>query len=433
MWVQFKKFVIDNALIQSNQTVLLAFSGGSDSVVLCHLLQRFGANVKLAHVNYGLRGKDSENDEHFVRSFAEKNGFELFVLNKKLSENDIKTSGGIESAARKIRYDWFEKLVKNDWIIATGHHADDHTETFILNLLKGRGIAGQTGIVVKRGKIVRPILFASKVQILSYCNKHSLSYCIDTSNLTNDYDRNFLRNNVIPLMKQLNPSLNEAIRKETEYRRLGAELIQREIKQLNQGVKNNSIPLPPFRKSVYGKLALFNLLESFHFDYSQCENILSQTKNGRVFISRKYKAVTNRDCLQVEPILKNTNEELIIQWPIELSKPFELKIIITKAAGLNSKDEIWLDAALLPSTLTIRRWQKGDFFYPSGMTGRKKLSDFFIDQKLSLLEKEKQWLLAFEKEIIWIIGKRVSRKYLANEKSKEIVHIKAAIREDSKH
>jgi tRNA(Ile)-lysidine synthase len=428
MFQEFKIFVKEHQLFQPKEKILLAFSGGADSVCLLDLLLKASFEVELAHVNFQLRGEESLADEEWVKQMATTIGLPCHCIRFDTKTYATEMGLGIEEAARNLRYNWFQELLQQHGFakLATAHHGDDQTETFLLNLVKGRGISGQTGILPKRDQIVRPLLFATKTQILTYCQQNQLSYRSDSSNLDTAFQRNFLRMKVIPLLKELNPSLNHAIEKEIEYRRQASNLLENQIKEVIQEVvKGSSIALNKLRQHPYGLLALYRYLENFQFNYSQCQDLWNAKLNGKRIFSSTYQAVLHQESVLVERL--STEEEGRI-YPIFLGEnldpiPLHCEIIKPIASFKQSGDTVFLDASLLKFPLLLRHWRMGDYFVPSGMKGRKKLSDYFINQKMSASEKKNSWLLCSGEDIVWIVGKRLDERFLAKETTKEVMKL----------
>jgi tRNA(Ile)-lysidine synthase len=428
MLQEFKTFVKEHQLFEPKEKILLAFSGGADSVCLLDLFLKTAYAVELAHVNFQLRGEESLADEEWVKQMATTKGLPCHCIRFDTKKYATELGLGIEEAARNLRYNWFQELLQQLGFakLVTAHHGDDQTETFLLNLLKGRGISGQTGILPKRNHIVRPLLFATKSQILAYCQQNQLTYRSDSSNLDTAFQRNFLRLKVIPLLKELNPSLNDAIEKEIEYRRQASTLLEAQIKEmLQEVVEGSSINLNKLRSNPYGLLALYRYLENFQFNYSQCQDLWNAKLNGKRIFSSTYQAVLHQGSVLVERL---STEEEGRTYPVFLGEnldpiPLHCEIIKPNTRFKQSLSTVFLDASLLQFPLQLRHWRNGDYFFPSGMKGKKKLSDYFIDQKMSPFEKNNLWLLCSGEEIIWVVGKRLDERFIAKETTKEVMKL----------
>jgi tRNA(Ile)-lysidine synthase len=425
---EFKSFVKEHQLFAPNEKILLAFSGGADSVCLLDLLLKTSLAVELAHVNFQLRGEESLADEEWVKQWAKTKGLPCHCIHFDTKKYADEKGLSIEEAARNLRYAWFLELMQQYGFakLATAHHGDDQTETFLLNLVKGRGISGQTGILPKRDNLVRPLLFATKSQILTYCQQNQLAYRIDSSNLDTAYQRNYLRLKVIPLLKVLNPSLNDAIEKEIEYRRQASNLLEAQIREILQDAREGStLSLTKLRPHPFGLLALYRYLENYQFNYSQCHDLWNAKLNSKRIFSSTYQAVLHQESVLVERL--STEEEGRV-YPVFLGEnldpiPLHCEILKPSSRFKPSGDTVFLEGSLLQFPLQLRHWRKGDYFVPSGMKGKKKLSDYFTDQKLSPFEKKSIWLLCSGEEIIWVVGKRADERFLANETTKEVVKI----------
>lgn len=428
MFHEFNSFVKEHQLFQPKEKILLAFSGGADSVCLLDLLLKASVEVELAHVNFQLRGEESLADEEWVKQLATTKGLYCHCIRFDTKQYATENRWGIEEAARNLRYNWFHELLQQHGFakLATAHHGDDQTETFLLNLLKGRGISGQTGILPKRDQIVRPLLFASKSQILAYCQQNQLSYRIDSSNLDSAFQRNFLRLKVIPLLKELNPSLNDAIEKEIEYRRQASTLLEAQIKEmLQEVVVGSTIALKKLRAHPNGLLAFYRFLEKFQFNYSQCQDLWNANQGGKRIFSASYQAVLHQESVLVERLSEAEEGRTYPIFPGENLGPIPLHCEILKpnTRFKQSLSTVFVDSTLLQFPLQLRHWKIGDYFVPSGMKGKKKLSDYFIDQKLSPFEKKSTWLLCSGEEIIWVVGKRLDERFIARETTKEVMKL----------
>lgn len=425
---EFKSFVKSHQLFETEDTILLAFSGGADSVCLLDLLLKTTAKVVLAHVNFQLRGEESHSDEIWVKTLSEKKGLTCHVTRFDTKSYANVNGLSIEEAARNLRYDWFGSLLKQFGYqhLATAHQADDQTETYLLNLVKGRGISGQTGILPKRDWIIRPLLFASKLQIIHYCQENQLDFRIDSSNLDTGYQRNFLRLNVIPLLQELNPSLNSAIEKEIEYRRQASFLLEDKIKALiEEATIGDSISLDSLKSSPQGLLAFYRFMERFDFNYTQCLALWKAKQNGKRLISSTFTAVLHQGFVAVKRNYQPDSEQEHLIHIGKNLEPFPIHCeIVETSAGIKLPGKaFFFDASLLQFPLRLRTWRKGDYFFPSGMKGKKKVSDFFIDHKMSIFEKNSTWLLCSGDAIIWVVGKRQDGRFIAKENTNQVLQV----------
>lgn len=443
MLQDFTKFIAENNLFDKTDKILLGVSGGIDSVVMLDLFVNSGYDCSIAHCNFNLRGEEAKEDEIFVKKLSEKYHINCFVKDFDTKEYAKKNNVSIQMAARELRYDWFEEIrEKNEFkYVAVAHHADDSIETFFINLTRGTGIRGLTGILPKNNKIVRPLLCLYRSDIECYVKKYNLNFREDSSNSSTKYMRNNIRHIVIPALKKLNPSFNS-----TMYENM-QRLFQIEEIYL-QNVEENKEKFISKKEDIYiidiEKLRseckneqifsnyLHEILKKWQFGSDVVSNLIKEKESGKQFFSAKYRMVCNRNVLEISKIeqdeekvenieIKNTDKEII------LSKKESLKINILDA---NETLEIqrnanfaYIDADKISFPLILRKWQKGDVFQPLGMKGKKKLSDFFTNQKMSLLEKERIWVLVSENKIVWIVGKRIDNRFKITNQTKNILLI----------
>jgi tRNA(Ile)-lysidine synthase len=420
-------FMREESLFPPGRNTLLAVSGGIDSVVMTDLFHKSEFPFGIAHANFHLRGEESDRDEQFVRSLAERYGVKVFVKHFDTAGYARKIKVSIQVAARELRYAWFDELMlKHGYdCVATAHHLDDQVETFLINLARGTGIAGLHGIPVVQGKVIRPLLFTGRKEIEAYAIENKLGYVEDSSNSSDKYTRNRIRHKIIPLLEKLNPSFKMALT-ETVGRIKDMEAIYRnaieERRYLIFEVKGDTIFLPV--KEFFSLEPLetwaYELLLPYGFNLSNVKDIigLKDAIPGKEVVSASHRLVRDRDSLIIVPLKTGPQKkeyfltasgmlEGIIE-PINLS--FEiLNGVPEKYDGPETTAYISLEKLEFP--LLIRKWAKGDFFFPLGMSNPKKLSDFFIDLKYSRIDKENQWLLCSGNEIVWVIGKRIDDRF----------------------
>ncbi len=435
MLTQFFSFLNNKCNYKEGQEVLVAFSGGADSLALLHMLNVNGVNVYAAHCNFNLRGEESDSDEAFVRQFCEKYDVPLFVNSFDTKEYSKQEGVSIEMAARDLRYNWFQNLVKEnglDWI-ATGHHKDDSIETFFLNLIRGTGVKGLTGIKAVTGNIIRPLMSFSRKQLEAYCNENGLKYRTDSSNLESVYTRNKIRNEIIPLFQSLNPSFGDTMLKNMDRLQQVSHFVSTSIDDIKRDliVEQDDSVLISLRHVNEFKdkhLILFELLHPYGYNSSAVDDIIDailQDVSGKQFFSSTHRLIKDRQNLIVLPIKEEVSESYYISSDEEIIKnPIEIKIE-RAIDGENFKIDkttsvAQFDEDLLEYPLTIRKWEQGDSFRPLGMKNFKKLSDFFIDAKFSIQQKEDVWLMLSGNDIIWIIGYRTDDRYKITSKTKKI-------------
>ena len=432
---------IDNQkLFLPNQKILLAISGGVDSMVMVSLFSKAKINFGIAHCNFKLRGIESDEDAAFVKKMALNLGVEYFEKDFNTRETALRKKQSIQVAARELRYEWFKQIVseKNYDYFATAHQFDDQTETFFINLFRGTGISGLRGILPKNGKCIRPLLFASRNEIEEFAANNGILFRNDSSNDSDKYLRNRIRHQVIPALEGTYPDFRKGF--VTTLKNLaGAEkILNQEIKKKSETLLEKQdfiikIELKKLRLLDPLPVYLFEILKPFHFNFSTVEDICEALERiaGKSFFSTTHCLRGERDELVITPLtaMENENEqeffipetESSLNYPINLS----FEIIKDKAGFLiqNNPDLAQLDYEKLQFPLKIRKWKHGDAFNPLGMKVKKLLSDFFINQKFSTSEKQNAWLLVSGNEIVWIIGHRISDKFKITEKTKTILII----------
>lgn len=432
---QFLKFNKEENLFTSSQKILLAISGGADSMLMLHLFVTCGYNVSVAHCNFALRGSESDADEQFVTDYCEQNNIsiytKLFETKKFASENGI----SIEMAARDLRYEWFNELIDlyNFDLLATAHHLDDLIETFFINLARGCGIKGLSGIKAKTGKIIRPMLFANRSEIIDYCDKLNVEYRTDSSNAETIYKRNLIRHNIIPLLEDVNPAFRKNVVKTVSILCETELLFKQKINEIKSIVYSEDengaiINIEKLLKFEPLKTILFELLKEFGFNTEQTIDIIYALKreSGRKFYSQFYRLIKDREYLLITPIKKTKNKFIYIDQNCkEINSPILIKIdsfiLPPDYKYSTNKNIAEIDAEKLTFPLILRHRNEGEYFKPLGMEGFKKLSDFFIDEKFSIPEKENTWILASGNDIVWIVGKRIDDRFKITSNTKNII------------
>ncbi len=437
----FKKHVSDLELFTEKDSILLAVSGGVDSMVMTSLFLKAGYKIAMAHCNFKLRGKEATLDEKFVKEFARSENLRFFSKSFLTKIHAREHGISIQMAARDLRYAWLEETrIKHGYTyIATGHHSGDAVETFLINLVRGTGIKGLTGIPPKRDHIIRPLLFADREQIQDYCRENQIGYREDLSNRDLKYKRNRIRHQILPGLEKLNPAFRKNL-KETMQR---LDWIQ----QLNQATiqafretyvtvesKQISIDLKGLSEENFKQAVLYELLAPFQVPSTMVADILNPSvkKSGRLFFTPSHRLVVDRGRLLVTSYPKGEGPEVLIpSGSYNITSPLPIRFsTMQKDPGytlLQDPDNACIDLDLLRFPLILRRWKHGDRFFPLGMDQSKKLSDFFTDLKLSLFDKESVWILVSGKDIIWIIGYRIDHRYRITDKTSRILHIQAGI------
>lgn len=435
----FLNYINNNNLCQSEDKIILAVSGGIDSVSMLHLFIECGyQNLSVAHCNFSLRGAESDGDEEFVKDLADKSNIPFYTIRfdtqKYATENGI----SIQMAARELRYEWFNKLLYelNAKYIAIAHNSDDNVETFLLNISRGTGLKGLTGIKPKNHNIIRPLLFASREMIVNYCSEKNIEFRTDSSNSENHYQRNNLRNQVIPILKSSFPEFSNNILGNIQRFAEINEIYENHIQQIKKELfvtKNNAIEVSIAKLFDYQPLQtiLYELLKEFGFNIEIVnETIVALNGNsGKTFYSSTHRLIKDREKLIITVIPHDNNQIFYIDFVSENEKlPIEINFeIVENNENFNivrSNNLAYFDADKILFPLILRKWQYGDYFMPFGMSNFKKISDFFTDNKLSLIEKENIWLLCNGNEIIWVVGMRSDNRFKISDETKKVLIVK---------
>lgn len=440
---RFTAFADANKLFGTKNKILLAVSGGVDSAVLCHLLKKSGYDFGIAHCNFQLRGKESDGDELFVSELAKQNSVLYFSKHFNTKAYKEKNKLSLEEAARNLRYAWLEEIRTNFGFtrIATAHHLNDSIETILFHLVKGTGIAGMKGIAAKNKNLVRPLLFATRKEIEAYAKENAIQFRVDSSNASSEYERNKIRNEVIPVLKQINPSLEKTFEKNirhfTETESIFKESVASKLKKLCR-IKNNDtyISVAALKNIPYKVTYLFELLSPLGFNEEQVLQIAgSMHGSGKIFQGDTHRVIIDRKYFIITP---NKTEEasciLIQKENRNVHAPqFRLKFeySVFKKIKLNKSGTIaYLNADLIQFPLTLRTWRAGDYFYPSGlykknnMPAKKKVSDLFTDLKFDIRQKENTWILLSGEKIIWVAGIRQDERFKTTPETKHLLKIK---------
>jgi len=412
----------------------VAISGGLDSVVLAHVLHALGYDLSLAHCNFQLRGEASAADEAFVIDLGKTTRIPTETIRFDTEKIAAKEKQSIQVAARNLRYAWFEALREKEQYtyIATAHHADDNLETFLINLSRGTGLDGLIGIPAVNKSVVRPLLPFSREEILAYATKHQLSWREDESNAETKYLRNAFRHKVLPVLKEINPQILHAFSKTSKHLQESQQLITDHITVVKSTILQTDtdgtirLDIAALLRASNPKAYAYQLLKEYGFtEWNDIENLLTAQAGKQVF-SKTHRLLKDRGVLLLTPITTAVSKE---QYPIaldatEISEPISLQFTPVSEENTGSKEIICVDKKLLKFPLHVRKWEKGDYFYPSGMQQKKKLSKFFKDEKMSLLEKEATWVLCTAtNDIIWLINKRQDNRFKVCKDTQEILKI----------
>ncbi len=438
MQEKFEAFVREQKLFDKNDRVLVALSGGVDSVVLATLMLRSGYTFSVAHCNFHLRGEESNRDERFVRSWAEKNKIKLFVSEFDTYEYMQQKGISLEMAARELRYSMFNNLMTSQGfsLLATAHHADDSAETFFINLLRGTGIAGLHGILPKHDNIVRPLLFATRKDIFDFAKANNIPFVEDSTNEDTQFLRNKIRHRLFPLLKDLCPNFDTVIKKDIDRLRETEIVFRSVIERLRADIIEKEsnickINIDRLKKLHPIRILLYELLSEYGFNETDSNNVLASLdkESGKQFFSKTHRLLKDRNYLFITPLNADQHQERYLLNESQNMVNYPMHLIIETLEDLTfvniSKDRniAMFDKDMLQFPLVLRHWKQGDAFVPFGMRKSKKLSDFFTSEKYSLIEKQQQWLLCSGNDIIWIVGRRTDNRYRISEKTKTILKI----------
>jgi tRNA(Ile)-lysidine synthase len=461
---KFRRYIKEQFHLHPNTKLILAVSGGVDSVVLTDLVSKSGFDFVIAHCNFKLRGDESSRDEMFVRSLEGKYDKQVLVKTFDTEKYSVENKISIQEAARALRYEWFDELVSSEWSVvsnkenihssfaiylATAHHANDNIETLLINFFRGTGISGLHGIPSRQGKIIRPLLFAKREEILAYAKENNLNWVEDSSNASDKYTRNFFRHQIIPAIKEVYPNVENNLLHNIERLKdaevLYQQAIQLHLKKLCEQKQNEiHIPVLKLKKAEPLNTILWEIIRQYDFHAAQVEEVkkLFDAENGSYIVSVSHRIIKNRNWFIIAPLETQQAQNILIEESdkkikfengiLELEK-LQTANLPTGQAGYKLQTDnnvASLDAKEIKFPLLLRKWKQGDYFYPLGMKnlpagrqGKKKLSKFFIDQKLSKTEKEKVWVIEMNKKILWIIGYRIDERFKITSSTKEVLRL----------
>ncbi len=411
-----------------DKKIIIAISGGVDSVVLTHLLSKLNFNISLAHCNFKLRGFESDSDEGFVKKLGKELNINVFTTQFNTEKFAAENKQSIQIAARNLRYSWFRDLLKKYefYSVLTAHHADDNLETFLINLTRGSGLEGLIGIPEKNNNIIRPLLIFSRDEILNYAKENNIDWREDKSNNSTKYVRNKIRHKIVPILKEINPSLLDSFIKTSNYLKESQQIIDDKVNEtaLKVITKENNfikISISKINQLSNPKAYLYQLLKEYNFTEWQDVYNLLFSQSGKQIFSKTHTLLKDRTFLilnKKESLISSKNTFFIDKNTLQINAPIQLKFEAVKKEVIQNKQIIYVDKDTLTFPLKLRKWKNGDFFYPSGMKGRKKISKFFKDEKLSLFEKQNTWILCNNNnDIIWVIGYRQDKRFQLREKS----------------
>ena len=433
MLEKFEQHINHKFSFLKEKSLLIAISGGVDSVVLTFLLQELKLDISLAHCNFNLRGEESDKDERFVTKLGENLNIKTFIKGFETAKYAEEKQLSTQVAARNLRYNWFQELIDKhhfDFLL-TAHHADDNLETFLINLSRGTGLEGLTGIPEINKNIVRPLLLFSRDEIEKYAVKNNIEWREDKSNASSKYVRNKIRHQIIPVLKEINPNLLGSFQKTSKHLKESQQIIDESIINFKKKVvtilenKALKIDIAKIQETKNSKAYLYQLLKEFSFTEWKDVTHLLTAQSGKEVFSKTHRLLKDRDFLLLSEIKKTTTnlEYQIAENTLEVTTPIHLKFEKATHKTSTNNNTIFVDIEKITFPLILRKWQHGDSFYPSGMKGRKKLSKYFKDEKLSLLEKENIWVLCSNNTIIWVLGKRQDNRFLASENTGSFLKI----------
>ncbi len=436
---KFLSYIKEHKLFSTNTQLVLAVSGGLDSMVLLDLLVKAAFTFSVAHCNFNLRGAESNADAAFVEEVTKKYNlpyfFKSFDTKIYAAENKVST----QVAARELRYDWFNFLLRDIKLkmgkpafCLTAHHANDDVETLLMNFFKGTGMAGLKGMLPAQNKIIRPLLFAERKELENYASENNINYREDSSNAENKYTRNFFRNELIPSLEKVYPQVLENLKNNVNRFKAANEVYEEAIAKKLQKllvIKNADIEIAiPTLENITGKDALiFELAKKFNFTAPQVPSLqnLLKAETGKYILSQSHRILKNRKWLIISPLGEELQNIYLIQDGEDLIKFANSELLINKEAAPVKIDSNSFTAQLclkdIKFPLLLRKRKTGDYFYPLGMKKKKKISKYLSDLKLSVLEKESVWLLESDKKIVWVLGHAIDDRFKINPSSKDIL------------
>lgn len=431
MFQKFKNHIHTNFSFLQDKKLLMATSGGLDSMVLVHLFQKLNFNFALAHCNFQLRNLESDADERFVNNYAEQNKIPCFTTKFDTINYSEIHKLSTQVAARNLRYNWFNeilKLEKFDYII-TAHHADDVVETYMINLSRGTGLEGLLGIPSKNGNIIRPMLPFSRKEIENYASENQLQWREDSSNASDKYVRNKIRHHIVPVFKEINDSFLQSFQNTLEHLNQQQSLVddavllvyEKVVSEEKQQLKINISALLYYKNY---KAYLYQWLHKYGFTAWNDVYDLVQSQTGKRIESENYILLKDRDYLLLSQKRMLDFEAVVIHSVTENTNfPLNLSFCNISNISNQNKNIIFVEESKLQFPLTIRKWNSGDYFYPAGMQGKKKVSKYFKDEKFTLFQKQQAFILESNNKIVWIIGHRADERFKPENTNQNIIQI----------
>jgi tRNA(Ile)-lysidine synthase len=428
---QFAKHIKTNFPFLANEPFYIAVSGGIDSMVLVHLCVQLNLNFEVVHCNFMLRGAESDAETQFIESFCRSNGIPIHTKYFETNTIATKNKESIQITARNLRYQWFQEIISLGFdYVLTAHHLDDSLETVLINFLRGTGLEGLTGIPAQNGYVIRPLLPFSRLEIEHFAAENQIQWREDSSNASDKYLRNKIRHSIIPLFRDLNAGFLDSFQNTLHHLQQAESLVDDATRLVYEKVveeKENQleIHLKPLLEFRNYKAYLYQWLKEYGFSAWNDIYDLVEAQSGKQVFSETHVLLKDREKLILSERKLSNNSEVFIIESLDTKVNIPLNISFCNVSYITETDSncIFVNEEGLKFPLTIRKWQEGDYFYPAGMNGKKKLSKYFKDEKYSLLDKENQWLLCAEDQIIWIIGKRADNRFIANETTKNPIKI----------
>lgn len=433
MFSKFQNHLVSGFPFLVEKKLFLAVSGGLDSMVLLHLLQQLPYEIAVLHCNFQLRGIESFDDQSFVQQYCDENNIKVFItqFDTEAFAKDYKLSTQV--AARELRYSWFYELLEThnfDYVL-TAHHADDNLETFLINLTRGTGLDGLTGIPEQNDKIIRPLLPFSRDEILQYASENNIEWREDSSNASNKYLRNKIRHDLVPILKEISPNFLNAFQKTQSFLQEAQEMVEDASIMIYQQVAKEEgedihFDLNQLKKLPNYKSYLYQWLNEFGFLAWNDIYDLVDGQSGKQVFAEEFRLLKNREVLILSPVLEADEKEeyQINANDSDVNFPLKLKLCQVDDITIDSNKAIFVDAEKIRFPLILRKWNEGDVFYPFGMQGKsKKISKLFKDEKLSLLDKEKTWILCSDDQIVWVVGIRQDERFKIEKTTNRILKI----------
>ncbi|MBC5842577.1 tRNA lysidine(34) synthetase TilS [Flavobacterium sp. F-380] len=433
MLEKLQAHIRENFPFLENKKLLLATSGGLDSMVMVELFRQLPYEIALAHCNFQLRGVESFEDQKFVENYAEQYAISLFAtqFDTTAFAKDYKLSTQV--AARDLRYNWFYELIEEEQFdyVLTAHHADDNIETFLINLGRGTGLDGLVGIPSQNDKIIRPLLLFSRIEIADYAAETKLKWREDSSNASNKYLRNKIRHDVVPLLKELNSNFVSTFQNTQKYLQEAQAMVEDAAIMVYQQVAEQNgetihFDLLQLKRLPNYKSYLYHWLKEFGFTAWNDIYDLVESQSGKQVLSTDYRLIKDRDTLLLVPMLESSShEEFFIEKEVqEVKIPLKLSISKVTDRTTSSNTTIFVDENKLVYPLVLKKWQEGDVFQPFGMKGKtKKLSKLFKDEKLSVVDKENIWILWSADTIVWVVGLRQDERFKIENNTEHILKL----------